>query len=91
MSTSFPVYSFQFQTYPLEESARTHAFIYHFCGFLGMYCRKDSHLLKPTMLSSMEVLSGSVAALKVVHNSVKQGANLVQLVVPWLLPCRLLP
>ena len=39
--------SFQFQTYLLEESARTQAFIPHLCGFLGMYWRKAS---RPTML-----------------------------------------
>ena len=82
------MYSFKFQTYPLEESARTHAFIPHFCDFLGMYWRKARCPLNPTMLSSMERFS---PGLKVLHHSIKKGANLVQLVIPWLPPCRLLP
>ena len=40
------------------------------------------------MLSSMETF---LARLEVLHDRVKQGANLVQLVVPGLSPCRLLP
>ena len=46
--------------YPLAESASTQAFILHLCGFFGMYCRKPSLPLKPTMLSSIERFSEGV-------------------------------
>ena len=49
-----PVYNRQLYVQPVLLSASTKAFIPHFVGFFGMYCKKDSLPLNPIMDSSIE-------------------------------------
>ena len=59
---------------------------------LGHVLEEGQPSLEPDhALVNGEVLTRSVAGLEVLHHSVKKGANLVQLVILWLPPCRLLP
>ena len=52
---TLPVNSRKFHTYPLLESAETHALIPHFVGVFGMYWIQESCPLKPIILSSIEM------------------------------------
>ena len=69
----------------MELSAKTKAFIPHLVGFLGMYCRKDSLPLKPTIASSIDSSRLRVyAALKLPMRGSRRGAELVEGIVTWL-------